>query len=936
MNALLFPRLVWKEYRVLRGYWLSLLVVGLLIDFFTVQFASDPRTTLLSVPWIMAAFFALGAGATLFAIEREEQTIEFLRGLPASPSRLFIGKVASALGGMILLQMTLAIVAVVAVDVRQLWSMIASYDLLTPSTALFLQVLAWGVFFSLLVKRPLLAAVLAALATLVSFALVQGFAEVVHQALPVGQRRSTRPSWLPHALMTGALFVVDGVLTRRWLLDSNRRRHALRITRAIDVRRLWWQEARQSGLIVGALLTVGLLLSTINWASVGPHSPLSVPIATLIFALLGSCVFLADQEGGQFRYFAERGVDPRRLWRARQLFWAAPLATLMAFYLLAHVILFALVVRTGQNYDEMSSRKLLFFNYRWFGIYLGDPYRQFNRGWQLAWINHVPGYVLWTALAYGSGQLCSMLFRSGLLAAVFGVIVAGLLVAWAALMEYLHLSWIFTVAPLAIALFVGTWLRVPEWLIERRDWRARVRAAVVLAVPLAAVLIGTALYRVYEAPAPGIEIAPRSQEASAFAAADARRTADLYARASDLLVKMPAEGPFADLRGDTSTTLTESQTAWLDENQEPLALVLEASARPDCTFFDTSYRLQNAASARFLELGHLVVLSARQLEDDGQLDAAWTRYRAAFAMARHFHQQPGLFGEIYGNALERMALERLFFWGAHEDQTRDRMRAAIDFVGKLAPLRPMTDEIKEEYGELAVRLFSDGDSWSPFDGPAIVSRPLARWMPWELVRSKRTLALLAKLDLGDVEATQAALAGERQPAEAWYYEDPYARLNVEHLARTSLFFGVDSTNESFQGFSRELIDSRRGAVAYRRAALLVLAAEAWRLEHDELPDSLARLEGNGLDSVPVDPFTNKAFSYFPFGFRKPISSNEWKQVPPRMPLLYSPGTPRGDYLTERIGSLRRESNDDAPAESEPSNDEVERVHGMVFPVPDRY
>ncbi|HJT32783.1 MAG TPA: hypothetical protein VJ783_12140 [Pirellulales bacterium] len=931
MRALLFPRLVWKEYRVLRGYWLSLLVVGLLIEFFMAQFARDPQLALFSLPWVVAAFFALGAGATLFAIEREEQTIEFLRGLPASPSRLFVGKLTLALGGTLLLGVALSAAALPVVGPEQLRNLAANNTGWILGAPLLLQVVAWGMFFSLLLARPLVAALLATLATFVSCSVV-AYVATASDTMP-----GWRTGWegVPHALMTVAVFLLDFVLSRRWLFGSARRFRAIRIARATDMRCLWWQESRQSGVVVGAVLALGLLLMVSNWASAGPHSAGTVPIATLIFALFGSCVFLADQGGGQFRYFTERGIDPRRLWLARQLFWAAPAAALMLVYLLAHVALLAMVVRNGGAYDNIESRKLLFFNYEWFGLHLGDPYRHYHQTWHVGWFRQLPGYVLWTALAYGAGQLCSMFFRSGLLAAVFGVIAAALLVAWAALMEFVELSWLFTVAPLAIALFVGTWLRAPDWLIERRDWRARVRGVLVLAVPLATVLIGTLLYRVYEAPAPEIEIAPRAQNASAFAAADARRTADLYARASDLLVKMPSEGPFAELRGETSTTLTESQIAWLDKNEEPLALVLEAAARPDCTFFGTSYRLENGRSARFLELGHLVVLSARQLEDDGQLAAAWTRFQAAFSMARHFHQQPGLFGEIYGNALERMALERLFFWGAHEDQTPDRIRAAIEYIGKLAPLRSMTDEIKEGYGELAVRLFNEGESWSQFDEPPIVSRQLARWMPWELVRSKRTLALLAKLDIDDVQAAESALVGEGKPAEAWYYEDPYARLKVEHLTRTSLFFGVERTNESFQGFSRSVIDSRRSAVAYRRAVRLALAAEAWRLEHDELPDSLARLEGNGLGPLPVDPFTNQAFSYFPFGFRKPISSNELKRLPLRMPLLYSPAMPRGDYLMERIGSLRRES-DDAPPASDVSNHELERVQGLVFPIPERF
>lgn len=929
MRALLFPRLVWKEYRVLRGYWLSLLVVGLLIEFFTAEFSRDAQLTLFSLPWVVAAFFALGAGATLFAIEREEQTIEFLRGLPASPSRLFVGKLTLVLGGTLLLGVALSAAALPAVGHDQLRNLVASNTGWVIGAPLLLQVVAWGVFFSLLLARPLVAALLATLATFVS-CFVVAYVATACDTMP-----GWRAGWegLPHALMTAVVFLLDFVLTRRWLRGDARRSYGLRIARAIDMRRLWWQEARQSGLVMGALLTLGLLLSMSNWASLGPHSPMSVPIAALIFALLGSCVFLADQTGGQFRYFTERGINPRRLWLARQLFWAAPLLALMVFFLLAHVLLMALVVRTGQNYDEMVSRKLLFFNYSWFGIDLGDPYRHSNSTWHLGWPSHLPGYLLWAALAYGSGQWCSMLFRSGLLAAVFGVITAALLLAWAALMEFLNLSWLITVAPLAIALFAATWLRAPDWLVERAEWRTRLRAALVLAVPLAVVIAGVVAFRVYEAPATDIQFVPRLMDLSS--GAEARRTADLYNRASELLVRLTLDKPYPDFRADAATKLRQSQIDWLQLNEPALAMVLEAASGPDCAF-PVHVPSDDASNHRFVELGQLVVLSARRLEDGGDLDAAWKRYQAGFSMARHFRGQRGLFGEFLGNSIEQMVFDRLFFWGAHENQTPDRIRAAIDHIDKLTALRPMTAEILDEYGELSARLFSDGDSWSPFGGPATLSRALVRWMPWELTRSKRTLALFAKLDIGDVEAAESALAGERQPADAWYYEQPYARWKVEQLARTSLFFGFDSRNESFHGFSRSLVDSRRQAVAYRRAARLVLAAEAWRLEHDALPDTLAQLEADGLNPMPADPYTNKPFEYAQFGLRARVSSNNARLITPQTPLLFSPATPRGDYLLERIASLRRDSDDGTGPTPDSSNNAFQSVSGLVFPIPERF
>ena len=52
---------------------------------------------------------------------------------------------------------------------------------------------------------------------------------------------------------------------------------------------------------------------------------------------------------------------------------------------------------------------------------------------------------------------------------------------------------------------------------------------------------------------------------------------------------------------------------------------------------------------------------------------------------------------------------------------------------------------------------------------------------------------------------------------------------------------------------------------YRRATRLILALEAWKLDHGGLPQSLNELRGKYFDQVPVDPRTGDAFQYEPKG-----------------------------------------------------------------------
>ncbi len=78
-----------------------------------------------------------------------------------------------------------------------------------------------------------------------------------------------------------------------------------------------------------------------------------------------------------------------------------------------------------------------------------------------------------------------------------------------------------------------------------------------------------------------------------------------------------------------------------------------------------------------------------------------------------------------------------------------------------------------------------------------------------------------------------------------------------------------------------------------RAAKLLLAIEAWRLEHSALPDSLDALMGVYFDTVPRDPFSGTPFEIYPQG--APVSlggTHAWlypfghgASVPAERPLL---------------------------------------------------
>jgi hypothetical protein len=62
--------------------------------------------------------------------------------------------------------------------------------------------------------------------------------------------------------------------------------------------------------------------------------------------------------------------------------------------------------------------------------------------------------------------------------------------------------------------------------------------------------------------------------------------------------------------------------------------------------------------------------------------------------------------------------------------------------------------------------------------------------------------------------------------------------------------------------------------ASRRGTMLVLALEAYRLEHGKLPESLDALVAEYFDKLPRDPYSGRDFVYFPQGFPRPRTALE--------------------------------------------------------------
>lgn len=862
MNHTAFWRLAWKEYRLQRGFWLAMLAGVVLADL-AILGCMHWRLVESTDAFFWAAlgigtFYAVGCGGTLFAAEHEAETYPFQQALPVPAIRLFAAKIAYAVVS----------TAAMLVAVWLAAALISGWRLPAPQEHRALwgiwgvgaaEFLAWGVFFSLLSARPLVAVILAVACTSLGVELVRsgGAAswgmESYVAAIPM------------RAAVVGLLWVVNLWLGWRWFRephgpshpaaeDSWREENDAELSGAAwadipantEFGRLLWHHARQSAplLLTFIALVCPLALARLlmrldptgftQWLgqTFWPLSASCFAAVFLIPPLMGACVFLADQSRGMYRFLAERGVAPKYVWLSRQVVWFVPLAA------------GTLAVAAPVQAEELE----------WTGLVLG--------------------YVM---LAYTCGQFFSMFFRSGVLAAGFGIASTVGLCQWALLMHQVHMSWWWSVAPIPFALIACTWLRTSDWLVERTGVRAYARACWPLALAVVPILAAVPAVRVLEIPKVNPGFGPDEYTRSVTAEAEAALAT--YRRAVELMRPPPGLAAGADPRISAGGPLTREEIAWLEANREVVSMVVEASRRSDCDFFTPLSPFD--LPRQIVRLAGLVFLSGRQLEAEGNADAALERYLSVLRVAGHLRRRAA--SPENADAVELWIDEYLPYWASRPGQTPHRVLAAVrraDAVLSASP--PRSDCIKAHY--LLLRAYLEGDPQAlayfvPDERDRLIARATIRCLVWERARSLRALDLWTSEAMTRcVQAESSAAAGGRI---AFAPSAPFDGSWWDRIAQTTPLFRGEADPAN-------LIHGLLGLETHRRVMRSLMALEAWKLDHGRLPESLEELRGRYADRLPVDPFRGKLFRYYRSGVKSSLRDARGRTIEPGRPFLWGP------------------------------------------------
>jgi hypothetical protein len=640
---------------------------------------------------------------------------------------------------------------------------------------------------------------------------------------------------------------------------------------------LLWQQWRQSRSMMAIMVLISIAVPFFGLKAF-KFMGHGLPILSLAFfsTLIGAMVFLPDQEQRRYRYFAEHNVPPRLVWLSRHLLWVS--ALIFSTLAVCAVWLFAFV-----DVNELIRELEIITGLRASNVTL--PYSPNVK---------LPPFAFGVAVAatgYAVGQFFSSTVRSGILAAAFALAVGTLLFAWTGLMSSLGVSLLWSVAPIPVVLVIATLLRAPDWVAENRRWTARGRLAAVLLVPAAAILVAVPLFRLTQIPkeSPGFDVAEYESQIQ-NELADGSATAELYWKAGDLLSAPPKGLPVRLL----STELDDQDRSWLAENGPALKVLLGASSRKNCVFFDPTAPFQWRPFYKQVSLIQLVVLSARELELNGDLDAALDRDFAALRVVSHLSNR----NDVYDWALDcHDVFHELTIWGARKGQSKEKLAGAIRRLSSTDSSMLRLDEgLKSDY--LVALRAAAGDSsvinaiGAPVSfGSELVSRGL---LPWERDRATRLLNILTQVGLQRLLEMRSPASRPRAVREAGafvdfcvppgFHDTPTEFFETRHFGYPPQYLrGRDE-----KWLETTIPDLRRIAVngvnaanrlawfeADRRATIIILAIEEYRLDHGQLPRSLDQLKGEYLGAVPADPYSGYPFVYFPNGIAVSPQEIDW-------------------------------------------------------------
>ncbi len=873
--------LAWKEHRLLRPVVIGAVAATLIS--LTVIYLTGVETHVkqvanacISLACIMSCLVGLYLGILPFAPERELGTDQLIASMPIQDRQ--VGRSKLYLASTYFFTFLIAAFAAVSVSFlliknEWIWSELKtsndSFGLLV--WVLFpIEVYLWSVFASQRFQKTIYASLAAAGLSFAGLIVASYLFDWIGIKSHAGNSMYTV---LPiHVAIILALAVVVIQQSNHWLrlptgsvegtqsaanvaAASSLRDKRAKLESAYPWKSLLWQQWRsiRMGLIVPAVVTVGFLLlvgSTSFFLSDrmgfdrASTSTLQMALlyATILGAWMGLSAFAGDQTGCGYLFFQQQAVNARRFWASR-LLPILILVPILACMLIAIFFWFAQL-----NAQILQSEQI--------------SYAVTQNWWHLGSLSTDWQYILNAVMVFvgvaGVGQLISMLFRSGFLMVLAGIIGCAIAGWWFSYLAWLG-AWLWLVGwPLALMPYLVTWWYRDGFVRGGREWRAIALAILVMTVSLAASTGGLAYLRLSEFEPvlgpdqldafledPDREIAAAPEN---FAGLIELREATLDLRNTAELMR---DNPVLNADGKPYLYSDIAELQPIDYPAEVISM-LAAQNR------DAVERIEAALKLDGIEYGKVFgpVVVAFDVAIVDALNSA-DQNRALQLMLT----------QIRGNKsgyLRNPRIEQWVAWirlaGQDEGLLRKGLNELDNVLGEVFDPGNNVVFINTylKYREFTVDRRDAGyDHWV--------------WpvFPWEIERGRR--AYSEKLVQHPFEAWEhfCETLDHSHAIEWWYLDRSDYRYYIQGVPAGRM--PVNYENQfGFQNKMRQLV-SLSGAVRYIKVRL---GLAIYHAQHGEYPAKLTDLSDDVLDVVPVDPLTGLDFTYAPNGLSEPVISIE--------------------------------------------------------------
>jgi hypothetical protein len=307
--------------------------------------------------------------------------------------------------------------------------------------------------------------------------------------------------------------------------------------------------------------------------------------------------------------------------------------------------------------------------------------------------------------------------------------------------------------------------------------------------------------------------------------------------------------------------------SWVEENRPALETWLAGTERPEALSMQPKdFRIDTPLHGmdEVRPLGQLALLEGSRREQAGDLDGAWTMYRAALRQSRHIGMHGVLVARLVASSMLRKARDRIVPWIGHPGMTAPLLRRArqdLEVCAAMSP--PISDAVRSEFfsldGALDV-IQADPKRWARYRGddpggwydqfPTLVRAQF--FLRHEPERSRRVLRLLVASILSQCDRPAAQRAKLLDPELTLYAHDSATPEAVRRIRPEKLreWFQSSELLRVYPALGRTLGEADGDAAVFDLVRL-EMALRQHAFDHGAPPKSYGELVGPYLKALPL-------------------------------------------------------------------------------------